>query len=301
MPGAVNPGGVGGARVGVYAPADVVFLVNPHAGTEPPATLTRELDRRGIAYFLTETKAAVPAFFATAAKDFRVVVVCGGDGTVNSVLPYAVDGERAFAVYPNGSGDGFALEMGYTRDLDRLLAAVGRGATTPVDVMRAGEHYAGNVVGVGFDSYVAREFARREDRGLKSYVIESTRAYRDFAPIDARVTVDGAPVEGAFQMITVANTPQFGNNARIAPRADASDGLLDVVLVRPMPVWRALRFLAEVFSGREDASRYVSYHRGRRVAIETDCPHCQIDGETFPFADRQLEVEVAGSARWVRM
>ena len=285
------------------APDEVVFLINPHAGTEPPAALTRKLDRHDppIAYFLTESKEAVPAFFATTAQRYKAVVVCGGDGTVNSILPYAVDGERAFAVYPNGSGDGFALEMGYSRDVDRLLRAVGRGETTPVDVMRAGEHYAGNVVGVGFDSYVAREFAQRDDRGLKSYVIESTKAYRDFDPIDARVTIDDEVVEGAFQMITVANTPQFGNNARIAPRADASDGLLDVVLVRPMPVWHALRFLAEVFSGREDGSRYVSYHRGRAVTIETDCPHCQIDGETFPFVDERLEVAVAGSARWIRM
>ena len=150
--------------------------------------------------------------------------------------------------------------------------------------------------------HAGTEPPRRGDRGLKSYVIEGTRAYRDFAPIDARVTVDGAPVEGAFQVITVADTTQFGNHARITPGADASDGPLDVVLARPMPVWRALRFLAEVFSGREDGSRYVmSYHRGRRVAIETDCPHRQIDGETFPFVERRLEVAVAGSARWVRM
>lgn len=297
----VNPPAPPRARCDVYAPSDVVFLVNPHAGTEPPATLTRQLDRRGIAYSLTESKEAVPAFFATTARAYKIIVVCGGDGTVNSVLPYALDGERAFAVYPNGSGDGFAKELGFERDLDGLLAAVARGRTRPIDVMRAGEHYACNVVGVGFDSYVAREFARREERGLKSYVIESTRAYRDFAPIDARVSVDGRAVDGTFQMITVANTPQFGNNARIAPNADASDGLLDVVLVRPMPVWQALRFLAEVFSGREDGSRYVSYHRGREVTIESACPHLQIDGETFPFDGARLEVSVAGAAKWVQV
>ena len=58
------------------SPEEVVFLVNPHAGTEPPATLTRELDRHDppIAYFLTESKEAVPAFFATTAKRYRCVV-----------------------------------------------------------------------------------------------------------------------------------------------------------------------------------------------------------------------------------
>ena len=284
-----------------------IFLVNPHAGPAGVAALTDELDTRGLPYFLTDSKEAVPAFSAEAAPGHEVVVVCGGDGTVNSILPYAVSEPYAFAVYPNGSGDGFAKEMGYARDLDALLAAVARGQTQCADVMRAGDHYAANVVGVGFDSYVAREFAKREGRGLKTYVVESTKAYQTFEPIAARVTLDGGAgrgsevVDGEFAMITVANTPQFGNNARIAPRADASDGWLDVVLVRPMPIFHALRFLVEVFAGREDGSRYVSYHRARSVVVETDCPHCQIDGETFPFREDRLEVAIAGEAQWVRM
>ena len=49
----------------------------------------------------------------------------------------------------------------------------------------------------------------------------------------------------------------------------------------------------------EDGTRYVSYHRGREVTIETDCPHCQIDGETFPFRENQLRVSIAGEANWL--
>lgn len=278
-----------------------IFLVNPHSGPDGPAAFLQKLDARGLDYFVTEDKAAVPAFFATAAQAHDTIVVCGGDGTVNSVLPYAISTGKAFAVWPNGSGDGFAKELGYGRDLDELLAAIARGKTECVDVMQAGAHYAANVVGVGFDSYVAREFAKKEGRGLKNYVVESTKAYQTFDPISARVTVDGEVHAGEYSMITIANTPQFGNNARIAPRADASDGLVDVVLVRPMPIFMALRFLIEVFAGREDGSRYVSYHRGREVLVETDCPHCQIDGETFPFEDERLEVRIAGEARWVMM
>ena len=277
-----------------------IFLVNPHAGPSGVDTLLAELKARKLPYFITDSKEAVPTFFATAAKDHQVVVVCGGDGTVNSILPYAVAGEHTFAVYPNGSGDGFAKEMGYTRDLDALLAAIDGGATQCIDVMQAGDHYACNVVGVGFDSYVAQEFAKQEGRGLKTYVVESTKAYQTFEPIAARITIDDTVIEEHFSMITVANTPQFGNNARIAPMADASDGLLDVVLVRPMPLFMALRFLVEVFAGREDGSRYVSYHRGRSVLIESECPHCQIDGETFAFRQNQLHVRIAGEARWVK-
>ena len=282
-------------------PASPIFLINPAAGPSGPDALVADLRARGLPYFITDSKEAVPTFFAEAAGGHDVVVVCGGDGTVNSILPYAVAGEHAFAVYPNGSGDGFASEMGYTRDLDGLLAAIERGQTRCIDVMQAGEHYACNVVGVGFDSYVAQQFAQREGRGFKTYVVESTKAYQSFEPISARVTIDDERVEGAFSMITVANTPQFGNNARIAPMADASDGLLDVVLVRPMPVFVALRFLVEVFAGREDGSRYVSYHRGREVTVETDCPHCQVDGETFPFRENRLTVRIAGEARWVKV
>jgi len=284
-------------------PKEVVFLINPHAGTNPPEVLTSILDAHQppIAYYLTESKEAVPTFFATAAKSARLVVICGGDGTVNSILPYAVDSALTFAVYPNGSGDGFAKEMGYSRDVDAILAAAQRGQTRCIDVMRADQHYAGNVVGVGFDSYVAREFAKRDQRGFKAYILESAKAYQAFDPIEAMVTIDGKEISGEFSMITVANTPQFGNNARIAPMADASDGLLDIVLVRPMPFLNALRFLVEVFAGKEDGSRYVSYHRGKEVRVSTSSSHCQIDGETYPFLEKELLIAIAGEARWLTM
>ncbi len=280
-------------------PAHPIFLVNPNAGPDGSTAFLAELDRRGLPYFVTDSKAAVPTFFAEAAKDHDVIVVCGGDGTVNSILPYAAKSSHSFAVYPNGSGDGFAKELGFTKDLDRLLGAIHRGTTSCIDIMRAGPHYACNVVGVGFDSYVAREFAKQEERGLKTYILESAKAYREFEPIQARVTIDEVVHSGTYSMITVANTPQFGNNARIAPRADASDGLLDVVLVRPMPFLNALLFLAEVFAGRQDGTKYVSYHRGKQVSIETDCEHCQIDGETFPFEEQVLEVRIDGESKWV--
>lgn len=284
-----------------YTDSDIVFLINPHAGTDSVERIVAALTERepAIDFFLCESKDAVPAFFAAAAKTHKVVVVAGGDGTVNSVLPYAVNSHQVFAVYPNGSGDGFAKELGFGKDLEGLLTAIRRGHTSCIDVMQTGRHYACNVIGVGFDSYVAREFAKQDERGLKTYIVESAKAYREFAPIEATVTIDGEVHSGQYSMVTVANTPQFGNNARIAPSADASDGLLDVVLVRPMPFLNALLFLAEVFAGREDGTKYVSYHRGRRVTIETDSDHCQIDGETFPFEDHVLEVAIAGESKWV--
>ncbi len=282
-----------------YADSDIVFLINPHAGTDSVERIVAALGKRSIDYFLCESKEAVPTFFATSVKTHKVVVVAGGDGTVNSVLPYAVNTHQVFAVYPNGSGDGFAKELGFGKDLEGLLKAIRRGHTSCIDVMQTQSHYACNVIGVGFDSYVAREFAKQDQRGLKTYILESAKAYREFEPIEATVAIDGEVHRGRYSMITVANTPQFGNNARIAPRADASDGLLDVVLVRPMPFLNALLFLAEVFAGRQDGTKYVSYHRGKHIRIETDCSHCQIDGETYPFTDEVLDISMAGESKWV--
>ncbi len=289
------------ARARSLTERDMIFLINPHAGTQTTTALVKALSKRKepIAYFITDSKEAVPTFFATAAKGHQVVVVCGGDGTVNSILPYAVSTDQLFAVYPNGSGDGFAKELGFTRDLEGLITSVKRGHTQCIDVMQVGQHFACNVIGVGFDSYVAREFAKRDTRGFKAYIVESAKAYAEFAPIEATVTLDGKAHTGTYSMITIANTPQFGNNARIAPKADATDGLLDVVLVKPMPIFNALRFLVEVFAGKEDGSKYVSYYKAKHVVIESACSHCQIDGETFLFENDRLEVTIAGQAEWL--
>ena len=103
---------------------------------------------------------------------------------------------------------------------------------TRIDLGRAGGGIFCGVAGSGFDSQCA-EYAKsvRRLRGPLVYTWSVVRVLARFAPLRATLDHDGGRFEGEVMFISLANTRWFGGGMHIAPHADATDGLLDVVIV----------------------------------------------------------------------
>src|SRR4029078_4819499 len=80
-------------------------------------------------------------------------------------------------------------------------------------------------------------------------------------------------------LVSVANSAQFGNGARIAPRALLDDGLLDLVVVEERARWRTICHVPRFFDGTVE-----------RIA---DCSICHIERATIE-SDRRLLFHVDG-------
>ena len=77
-------------------------------------------------------------------------------------------------------------------------------------------------------------------------------------------------------MIAVANSSQYGNNARIAPVASLQDGLLDVVIVEELSVASLIR----LFNGTLNQSKRVRVIEGREIVIRRAAAGpAHLDGE----------------------
>ena len=147
--------------------------------------------------------------------------------------------------------------------------------------------------GVGLDADVAWDFARSSRRGLGTYISTAwglwkhgDRAHRYV------VKTDAGTWSGPAVIITVGNANQWGNEARIVPKASLRDGLLDVTVVEPFATWEIPILAAQLMTGKADSSRRVRSFRSTRVQISRDHPgpaHC--DGDPFEAgADMSLEI-----------
>lgn len=181
---------------------------------------------------------------------------------------------------PNGSGDGFAKEMGFTKDLNLLMKQIESGVVQNVDLVSINNEFSCNMIGLGIDSQVASEFENSKRRGFFIYIIKTLKAILSFKPISAEIVLEKGAIKGSFQMINVANTRQFGNNAYIAPNANYCDGVLDVVLVRPMPIYHVPFFLYKMFKGSLKASKYLEFIKTKYLTIKSNSKTYHIDGET---------------------
>jgi diacylglycerol kinase (ATP) len=223
---------------------------------------------------------------AVAAGCLRIVAV-GGDGTVNEVAQALIHTPAAMGLVPCGSGNGLALHLGLPRAIpDALeLAAGTSGRVAEIDTGTVNGLVFVNAMGLGLDADVARRFNLLTRRGLPAYTRTALAAFLGRATERCQVSVGGHRETLDTLLIAVANSDQYGNNARIAPHARVDDGVLDLVAVRPVGILSACSLGARLFLGSIDRSKGVRRMRGARFLIErTAAGIIHTDGETHVAA-----------------
>jgi YegS/Rv2252/BmrU family lipid kinase len=227
----------------------------------------------------------------------------GGDGTINEVASALVFGDVPLGIVPAGSGNGLARQLSISRNpADAIKHAI---AAEPrrIDVGEMGDRLFVNVAGIGFDAYVAWKFdeAGTRRRGLATYASISSRALLSYQPASYTIRTDDAsacpPVRAV--MLTVANSPEFGNGAIIAPGARVDDGALDLVLIEETSRLRTVAQLPHLFRGTIDRAKGCSIRQIRRATIESDQPmKYHVDGEPVS-GGTSLRVRVHPGALYV--
>jgi YegS/Rv2252/BmrU family lipid kinase len=230
---------------------------------------------------------------AVAAGCLRIVAV-GGDGTVNEVAQALIHTPAALGLVPCGSGNGLALHVGLPRALDDALelATGTSGRIGELDTGTANGLPFFNVMGLGLDAEVSRRFNGLRRRGLPAYTRMVLAAFLGRKTLRCRVSVGGHRETVDALLIAVANSDQYGNQAKIAPHARVDDGVLDLVAVGPAGLAGAALLGARLFLGSIDRSPRVRRMRGARFLIErpsADLIHT--DGETH-MASESVEVLV---------
>lgn len=285
------------------------FIFNPHSGRNRgrpglAAAIRDFIAARGLDANLRTTDG--PGHATELAREAvltgsEVVVAVGGDGTMNEVAQGLVDTPAALALVPCGSGNGLALHLGLPRTrLDALILATGAtGRIAAVDTGTVNGHPFFNAMGLGFDADVSRRFNRLTRRGLPAYARVAFGALRELRAERCRITCGTRTETLDVLLIAVANSDQYGNNARIAPGARIDDGRLDLVAIRPVGLLAAALLVPRLFFGNLDQSPHVFRLTGPRFTIERTAPGLiHTDGETHPTAGR---VEVAVRPRSLRI
>jgi diacylglycerol kinase (ATP) len=278
------------------ANSEILFIINPNSGSRRYNHLIRrivEIDQ-GLTYIITKQNETVKQLFDENLDKYKVFVVVGGDGTVHDAARYLYNREdKILGVIPNGSGNGFAYELGFTRNINSLLRDIHAGETLKLDVLELNGQECINIAGLGFDSYVAHRFGKGKTRGFLTYVIITIRAIFKFRAINASIVVDNKTISGRYQMICFANNKQFGNYALIAPFAKPNDGIFDIVLIKPLPFYLYADFVAKMFLGRLRDSKYLKYIKsGEEIIVSADSGEYQIDGEPVMF-DGPVKIRIS--------
>lgn len=261
------------------------FIINPHSAKGESTTFLEKLKKEieNPHYIISQSLEDTERFISENWDKVDIFVAVGGDGTISSVAKKLVNTEKVLAIYPAGSGNGFANENSFSRDIDQLITKLKNHQYREIDTLMINDYLSINVSGVGFDGAVAQEF-EKTSRGFANYAKVVAELFNDFIPINVKFQQEYQQYNDDYLMVSFANTKQFGNNAYIAPHADVSDGLVDVVLVKKFPITHAIPFSYKMFSKDLKENEYVKFLSVSEIefSVDTDIWHIDGDFTTIP-------------------
>lgn len=210
-----------------------------------------------------------------AASGTDVVVVLGGDGTLNEAANGLAGTDTALAPLPGGSTNVFARQLGLPDDpieaTGGLLDSLEQGRLVPIGLGAVNGRFFLFHVGVGFDAAVVAQVERRA--ALKRYAGHALFAYAGFdtwlrhydraRPHFSVHHADGAVVDDGYMTLVLNTNPYtyVGNRPfNLAPDATL-DRPLAVTTIRSLRSWSFLALMASALgTGRRlRASRLVDY------------------------------------------
>ena len=268
----------------------VTIIINPIAGGARPSVARSRaqlaltvVDQHGdpAEVFVTEGVGhARDLAKAAVGRGARLVMAWGGDGTINEVASALAFGEIPLGIIPAGSGNGLARELGVHPRPERAIADALAAEPRPMDLGEIEGRLFANTAGAGFDAHIASRFAASRRRGFLGYAGITARALRTYQPGHYRVTIGGIETAHRAILVTIANSAQFGNNARIAPGARVDDGELDLVVMEEQSRIATLCGMPRLFNGTVERVRGCTIRRIREATIESDQPMTyHVDGE----------------------
>jgi diacylglycerol kinase (ATP) len=273
------------------------FIINPSSGVRKKIRMEhiieQEIDRDLFDFEIVNTEYAGHAteLAAEAVKrGFDIVIAVGGDGSVNEVAAGLIGSKTTMGMLPAGSGNGFAMHLGWGRDIASVIRRLGDATTEVVDTCLLNGRPFINLAGVGFEATVAHLIKSDKNRGFKAYFKSSFGSFFNYKYKTYKISVDDDDyIETEALNVTVANAPMYGYNFVVAPLAVYNDGKLEVMVIQKVSVWRYLLNLHRFLNKTLHESSIVNRLSGERVEIVLSEPDfAQFDGEGFAVNQKKL-------------
>ena len=272
----------------------MLFIINPISGKGRKAKIVQRLLAKGYKVVYTEYAGHAEVLAREATDD--IVVAVGGDGTVNEVARGIVGTEKILGIIPCGSGDGLARHLGLSHNIRKAIQTIEQGKCKRMDIAEINGRPFFSVCGVGFDAVVSERFAKSGKRGLANYIRQGLNTWRNYSPEHYTITIDGEEHQTDSLLITIGNSNQWGNNAKIAPLASCFDGLLEVTTVEKFSFWELPLIAFRLMTGTLHKSRKIACYRGKDIYINRAAEGvAHADGDWFIDSER-LHIKILPSA-----
>jgi diacylglycerol kinase (ATP) len=210
-----------------------------------------------------------------AEKNEALVIVAGGDGTIEDAATQLIGTKTTLGILPVGTMNNLARSLGIPLNLDDACALLGAGITRQIDVghIKAGEkpeaEYFLESAGMGLNA-IAFPAGQAVKKGKLGKLPSAIGKLFDLKPAPIEIQLDdGEIIKANSQLVTVSNAPLTGPNFLIAPEAKMDDGLFDIAVYDGMGKTELISYFMETANGKRADNPKVRFYRARHVLIRS--------------------------------
>jgi diacylglycerol kinase (ATP) len=258
----------------------------------------------GIELDWIETKGPEEAI--EAAQDWQdgLLIVAGGDGTVNDVVNGL--GKAGFpdgvtlGILPTGTGNDLAATLCIPEDTELAEDVIRQNRERKLDVARVhsegvGERFFINVAtgGLGAEISDVNDEELKKRWGKLSYLRASLEVARNFDVRELSLYLDGEERRVKAVNIAVGNCRYTGGGWPATPKANPEDGLLDVVVIETLGAGELFNLAPAVLAEYSYLDKEgVFFVRAKEIRVETQPPGLEFtaDGEVIGNEPAQFSV-----------
>ncbi len=294
----------------------LIFIVNPKAKNGLSLKTWRKIEHKiaQIPHTVYFTEYAghgtiLAEEVSEAHEEPLVIVAVGGDGTVHEVMNGIIHFPHVkIAFIPAGSGNDFAKGFGIQEKPDksvesilRLIDSSGTRFDSGFFTGSYGQNgYFVNSIGAGFDAAISKranasplkKWLNFLSIGQLIYVFYLLVELFRYKPGALEIKVDGQKLLfDKTWFVTASNQPFYGGGMQIAPDANPTDGLLNIVIIHHLSKLKLLLVFISVFWGGHLKFKEVSVIKGKEISIYFNQPvPVHADGESIGETPLHIQI-----------
>ena len=285
----------------------ISLIYNPQAGglhgsTDKISRLVAALRAQGLALADAQINATAACGDATrlaqqaVADKADLLIVCGGDGTINEVAQALVGSDTALAILPSGTANVLAKELRLSRRPEQLAKLIATGRTRKISLGRASKpdgswsRYFILMAGIGLDATIIATVnpAQKKQWGLGSYIAAGLKTLATWPLHPFSLYFNAQKYDATFAI--VANAANYAAWFTIAPKSRLESDHLNICVFnsRSRFIYLSYAFLS-LFGAHTRSSRVIYEPITETYANSSNLTPVQLDGELVGYLPMHFE------------
>ena len=273
---------------------NVLLVNNPNSGRRQALKYKKSVLKFLLGKNLRFKSIGIDEIEKTPFDEFDTVLVIGGDGTVNKIIPYVINTDKVIGIIPSGTANLLSAKLKIPANVNKALKVIENGKITDIDTLKINDKFSVLRFGLGYDSDIICKTPQslKNRFGYFAYFLAGILFALRLKQKHYTIFYDDKKLSIVATCIIAANAGNmFRDLFSISQKCELNDGLLDIFILKVKnPIMFFIEFLQIIFDKKSSGSKAM-YFQTSNFRIKNDITTGHIDGEKTKFKD-DIEINI---------